>query len=149
MGTFRAPPNPSLLATMRGRIPQTHCASPGNHQRIPCASPGRYSEHPLPHPPPMFALMFYSWTRPPPCTQRAAGVPHHGGFAGDSRGIRGGFAVISGDSRPHGGHILRTSGGFERPHLPYYNIKRGRGGWARRWGGRVLKFYPCLFFFQL
>ena len=49
------------------------------------------------------------------------------------RGIRrdfGGFV-------PTGSHILRTLGGFERPHLPYYNIKKGRGEWRRWWGGRV------------
>ena len=34
--------------------------------------------------------------------QRATSVRDHGGFARDSRGISGGFAMISGDLRPRG-----------------------------------------------
>ena len=61
--------------------------------------------------------------------QRAAGVRDHGGFAGDSRGISGGFAMISGDLRPRGAIFFGLWGDLNVPTSPFI-ILRGA-----KWGG--------------
>ena len=82
---------------------------------------------------------------PPRLVQCAPAVRDRRGFAGDLRGISGGFAVILGDLRLWAALFCGLWGDLNVPTFPYIILRGVEGVGEVVQGARVLEFYPCFF----